>query len=252
MCPECQVQYSERRRRVLVTCCGLVLCKICAFKSWIHNHKQCWHCNKKLLFEHHSSTVSLLPGQYGILIFDEIDIPDIPDKINEAQPQQGDENNDEFETLSDNVDYFDPYMGEEFEEEENPVTEDGKVYEFGGHWYRTQPHRLHPQCRLCGVTCINVQSLKEHMLSHFRHQFRVFMQRFESPWICHLCNKVQKTKASLKRHLAWREDLFFEITGNNPRDYPELLRVNWRRDHVPEYRQGEYFDQNTRDQNCIS
>ena len=236
---------------MLVTCCGLAICKRCAFSDWIHSDKHCWLCGESLLYEYPSKPLTLAPGQHGIISFNEIELPEtnnddasIEQRGNVLEESRGSlegENSNESESLSDIINEFDPYL------EDHETPDEAGVYECGGHWYRAQPHRLNPRCRLCELAVRNVQSLREHILSHFRPQFRAFMERFRTPWSCHLCNKVHKNKASLERHLAWREDLFFDIAGLNLKDFPELLRVNLRRDFVPEYRPRQPMDDATRD-----
>ena len=243
---------------MLVTCCSLAICRRCAFNRWIHCDKKCWLCGTSLLYQYPSKPLILGPGQHGI-IFDEIDLPetsngndDVIDQENyegvhsdqdhsetlsdQENCEGGYSEDNHSETLSDIIDEFDQYLGEDPVPEDHETAEEAGVYECGGHWYRAQPHRPNTKCRICSWVFKNIQSLREHILSHFRPQIRAFMERFSSPWVCHLCNKVQKNKASLERHLAWREDLFFEITKLNLKDFPELLRFNLRRDSVPEYR----------------
>ena len=115
------------------------------------------------------------------------------------------------------------------------VTDQGMVEEEGGVLYRRQPHQPNPACRICGLQCRSAQGLKEHILCHFKQEFHEAV-RSSPPWICPECEEEQKSRASLVRHVAWRHDSFFKITGLCPADYPELCRVKLRSEHIRKYR----------------
>ena len=84
-----------------------------------------------------------------------------------------------------------------------------------------------PQCPKCDQICKNNNNLKNHILSHYYHDFyRVTPDT--KPYPCPTCGKENRDRITLIRHFYWAHNKFELVTGLSedelrPRGVPEAM-----------------------------
>ena len=72
-----------------------------------------------------------------------------------------------------------------------------------------------PVCYKCGTVCKDMANLKNHVLSHFYHEFSPHLPS-SKPFPCPECGKENRDRITLTRHYAFTHQKIFELTEVTP------------------------------------
>ena len=83
-------------------------------------------------------------------------------------------------------------------------------------------------CHICDNSYKSLPAYKGHILTHYNIQFSSILSKC-SPFECPKCKVCHKNWHRLILHYAFKEDQFFFVTKNEPKDFPLLVRKYERR-----------------------